>query len=302
MQLAMHNWIRPEPLDTTLARLARCGYDSIEIGGEPQGMNAREITTKLKAHNLACWGVVSVMTPGRDLLQSDPRGRAATVRYLQDCVRLAAALGGQILCTVPSTVGKLARMAAPADEWRWAVEGLQKVEATAREYGVRLGVEPINRFETYFLNRHDQALRLAQDVGGTCGVVLDTFHLNIEETDLLAAIRNTGEYLIDFHVADNNRYPPGQGALPWPAIVGALRETGYNGALAVEYVLPPDVSPCAARDDAAQTLACGTDTFLRDHGGGLVSDALFSRMAQASIEYLRPLIASTHAAQFAVDG
>ena len=73
---------------------------------------------------------------------------------------------------------------------------------------MRIGLEPLNRFETYFLNRCDQALALAEEVGGDCGVALDAFHMNIEEADLLAAIRAAGDRLVDFHVADNNRMPP----------------------------------------------------------------------------------------------
>lgn len=291
MQLAMHNWIRSEPLEQTLDRLALCGFDSIELGGEPERLNVRNIRAQLEARGLTCWGVVSVMTPGRNLLHADPYMREATVRYMQDCVQMAADLGGQIFCTVPSTVGKLVPIASPEDEWQWAVEGLQEVEAFARPLGVRVGVEPITRFETYFLNRHDQALRLAQDVGGTCGVILDTFHLNIEEADLLAAIRNTGKYLIDFHVADNNRYPPGQGDLRWREILATLRETGYDGALTVEYVLPADLSPLGtAREETEYVMAVGTDTFIRDHGGGTVSDAYFTRLARESVEYLRALV------------
>jgi sugar phosphate isomerase/epimerase len=287
----MHNWIRQEPLERTLDRLAQCGFDSIELSGEPERWRVPDVRAQLKARKLGCWGVVSVMTPGRDLVHADPYMREATVRYMKDCVRITAELDGQIFCTVPSTVGKLLPVAAPEDEWRWAVEGLQEVEAFARPLGVRVGVEPITRFETYFLNRHDQALRLAQDVGGTCGVILDTFHLNIEENDLLAAIRNTGKYLVGFHVADNNRYPPGQGALCWRDIIATLRETGYDGALTVEYVLPADVSPLAGAQETGEYVAVvGTDTFIRDHGGGTVGDARFTRLARESVEYLRALV------------
>ena len=87
---------------------------------------------------------------------------------------------------------------------------------------MRIGLEPLNRFETYFLNRCEQALALADAVGGDCGVALDAFHMNIEESDLLAAIRAAGDRLVDFHVADNNRMPPGHGALDWDAIVAEL--------------------------------------------------------------------------------
>ena len=120
-------------------------------------------------------------------------------------------LGGKILTVVPSTVGKVTPMGSPDDEWRWAIESLKECQDHAEKQGVRLGLEPLNRFETYFLNRGDQALALAEDVGGDCGVCLDIFHMNIEEADWPAAIRNAGDKLVDFHVADNNRMPPGQG-------------------------------------------------------------------------------------------
>ena len=137
---------------------------------------------------------------------------------------------------MPSTVGKIVPMASPEDEWRWAVEGLQECQAHAEEVGVRIGLEPLNRFETYFLNRCEQALALADAVGGNCGVALDTFHMNIEESDLLEAIRAAGDRLVDFHVADNNRMPPGYGALDWDAIARELQGIGYDGHLTVEFV------------------------------------------------------------------
>ena len=74
-------------------------------------------------------------------------------------------------------------MGSPEDEWDWAVEALKECQAHGEEVGVRIGLEPLNRFETYFLNRADQALALAEDVGGNCGVCLDIFHMNIEEAD-----------------------------------------------------------------------------------------------------------------------
>ena len=91
---------------------------------------------------------------------------------------------------------------------------------------MRIGLEPLNRFETYFLNRCEQALALADAVGGDCGVALDTFHMNIEESDLLGAIRAAGDRLVDFHVADNNRMPPG----PRRARLGRDRRASCAGS------------------------------------------------------------------------
>ena len=110
--------------------------------------------------------------------------------------------------------------------------------------GVRLAIEPLNRFETYFLNRHDQALALAEDVGPECGVCLDVFHMNIEEKDMLPGDPQAGKgRLADFHVADNNRMALRHGRLDWGQIIGTLKEIGYDGALTVEFVAPLDRTP-----------------------------------------------------------
>ena len=122
-------------------------------------------------------------------------------------------LGGQEITIVPSTVGKIKSQGTPEQEWRWAVDSLKSCYDHGQREGVRLAIEPLNRFETYFLNRHDQALALAKDVGPECGVCIDVFHMNIEEKDMYQAIRNCKGRLTDFHVADNNRMACGMGAL-----------------------------------------------------------------------------------------
>ncbi len=106
-----------------------------------------------------------------------------------------------------------------------------------------IGIEPLNRFETNFLNRHDQALLLAEAVGPNCGVALDAFHINIEEADLFQAILNTGDKLVAFHVADNNRMAPGMGDYDWVRLITTLKAAGYNDALTVEFVAPLDRTP-----------------------------------------------------------
>ncbi len=292
MHLSMHNWMRQEPIEVTLERLASCGYQSIEIGGEPGRYDTNEVRGHLDRLGLRCWGSVTLMTAGRDLVHEDPYVRLGSVQYLKDCVTMTHELGGEIFCVVPSTVGKVSPMASPEEEWQWAVEGLEEVVATAEPLGVRVGVEPLNRFETYFLNRHDQAIRLAQDVGGGCGVVLDAFHLNIEEADPLQAIRETADHLVDFHVADNNRYPPGQGNWDWEALIGTLEEIGYDGALTAEFVQPIDRSPLAAHLDVEEEaeMTVGMDQFIRDHGSGALSEAFYTKLVRETAEFLNPII------------
>jgi D-psicose/D-tagatose/L-ribulose 3-epimerase len=290
MHLSMHNWMRQEPIEATLERLASCGYQSIEISGEPTRFDTREVKGHLDRLGLRCWGSVTLMTAGRDLVHEDPYVRYGSVQYLKDCVKMIHELEGEIFCVVPSTVGKVSPLASPEEEWQWAVEGLKEVVAMAEPLGVRVGIEPLNRFETYFVNRHDQALRLARDVGGNCGIVLDAFHINIEEADPLGAIRAAGEHLVDF--ADNNRFPPGQGSWDWPALIGTLKEIGYDGALTAEFVMPIDRSPVAKHADVEEEteMTVGMDKFIRDHGSGALSDAIYTKMVRENAEFLTPLI------------
>ena len=291
LKMAMHNWMRPESIETTIARLGRSGYDGIEISGEPATYDADQVKGLLDEHGLSCWGSVTLMTGGRDLVHEDHYVRLASVQYVKDCLSFVASLGGDILTVVPSTVGKVTPMASPEEEWGWCVAGLKECQAHAEEVGVRIAVEPLNRFETYFINRGDQALAMAKEVGGNCGVALDIFHMNIEEADWAQAIRDTGDYLADFHVADNNRMPPGQGAIDWELILRTLGEVGYEGYVTVEFVATVDRSRISERteigDASEADASVGLEQFLRDHGTGAVPEELYDRYVQESIDCLR---------------
>jgi D-psicose/D-tagatose/L-ribulose 3-epimerase len=296
IKVSMHNWMRPEPIERTVARLGRLGYDGLEISGEPALYDVAHVRGLLEQHGVECWGGVTLMTGGRDLLHEDRYVRLGTVRYVEDCLTLVAELGGQILTVVPSTVGKVAPMASAADEWRWCVESLRACQERAEAVGVRIGLEPLNRFETYFLNRCEQALALADEVGGDCGVALDMFHMNIEEADAGAAIRAAGDRLVDFHVADNTRMPPGHGAVDWEAVVRELAGIGYDGHLSVEFVASTDRSAISERADIGDVSESGASPgmaqFLRDHSTGAIPEPRYDLYARESIDHLRAALAA----------
>ncbi len=197
------------------------------------------------------------------------------------------------MTVIPSTVGKTAPMSSVENEWRWAVESLKECQEHAEKVGVRMAVEPLNRFETYFINRHDQALELAEQVGGSCGVCLDFFHMNIEEEDWERALRETQRagMLHDVHVADNNRMPPGQGSIDWARAMSVVDEIGYDGYLTVEFVVSVDRTPRSTRTeigDATEAEATeGLIKFLRDHGTGTVPEHYYDRYVQESADHLR---------------
>jgi sugar phosphate isomerase/epimerase len=247
----MHNWMRAEPIELTLERLARCGYDGIEISAEPAEYDVGDLRALLDRHGVECWGGVTRMFADRDLAHADPEVRRSTVEYVKDSLRFVRDLGGSILTVVPAAVGRVEWLGSPSEEWAWCVASLRECQEAAAEAGVRIAIEPLNRYETHFVNRAEQALALAEEVGGDCGVCLDIFHMNIEEADWAAAIRAAGSRIADFHVADNNRRAPGDGALDWDAIVRELRSVGYDACLTAEFLMPAELS----WDDAVQRSA-----------------------------------------------
>ena len=118
MKHSMHNWMRPEPIETTLERLHRFGYDSIEISGEPDRYNWDEVRGLLDKYEIECWGGVTLMFEGRDLIHPDKYVRVGTIAYIKDCIRMVKALRGQMFCIVPTVVGKVKPLASAAEEWK----------------------------------------------------------------------------------------------------------------------------------------------------------------------------------------
>jgi D-psicose/D-tagatose/L-ribulose 3-epimerase len=289
MKICMHNWMRPEPIEVTLARLSKLGYDGIQIMGEPRKYDWKEVKGLLDKYKVKCQGAVSIMLAGRDLIHGEVYYREMSVKYVNEIIDMISFLGGDILTLVPSEVGKIVAMADPETEWKWAVEGIKECAAHAKAKGVTIGLEPLNRFETNFLNRHDQALRLMEEVGyDNVGVTLDTFHINIEEENPMQALINTGKHLVDVHVADNNRRPPGQGSYDWKHVIDTLKSFGYDGYLTSEFVVPFDRSPLGHVEEDAGTSATEAELkFIRDHGSDLMSDAQYSMHFENTIKHLR---------------
>jgi D-psicose/D-tagatose/L-ribulose 3-epimerase len=300
MHLALHNWMKVEPIDVAIRRMARYGYRSLEISGEPYRWNTRDVRALLAESGVRCWGSVTLMLEDRNLLARDEAQRAMSVQYVKDCITMVKELEGEVISVVPGTVGKLVPDATPEEEWRWAVEGMKEIYEHGQRSGVRIAIEPINRFETYFVNRGAQALALAEAVGPECGVCLDVFHMNIEEADTFATIREAGSRIANFHVADNNRMAPAMGTFDWPRIIEAVRATGYDGALSVEFCPPLDRTPANPYPDAVDPNPEGIPDeerkFLEDHGSSVISAAFFERLVERSARTLTPLLEPASAA------
>lgn len=294
MHLSMHNWMRAEPIEHTIKRLAKYGYKSIEISGEPSQYDTKEVRKVLKDNGINCWGSVTLMLGERNLLHTDEEERENSVQYVKDVITMVKELDGYEVTVVPSTVGKIEPSATPDEEWQWAVESMKQVYEHGQKEGVRICIEPINRFETYFINRGAQALALAEETGPDCGVCLDTFHMNVEEADPYEAMLEVGDRLVDFHVCDSNRMACGMGQLDWLKIVGTLRMINYDGALTVEFVSPVDRTPANPYPDAIETdpvdITPEQKKFIEDHGSSMLSESFYNSMVERCAEKLHPLI------------
>jgi D-psicose/D-tagatose/L-ribulose 3-epimerase len=294
MHLSMHNWMRAEPIEVTIARLAKFGYSSIEISGEPDIYDTKHVKALLDDAGLKCWGAVTLMLGERNLVAKHEAQRAASVRYVKDCITMVKELEGHEITIVPATVGKITPDASPEEEWKWAVEGMAEIMAHSLVEGVRPCIEPINRFETYFINRGEQAMALAEATGPDCGVCLDAFHINIEEADWRQAILDVGDRLTDFHVAENNRMPPGMGDYDWTEVIALLSKIGYDGALTMEFVAPIDRTPANPYPNAIDDNPAGISPeqlkFIQDHGSSTLSEEFYDWLVERASSHMLPLI------------
>lgn len=212
------------------------GFDGFEVAFfEPLKIDAAAIRRAIEGCGLvplACTLLPSGMNPTSD----DPAVRARTRRHFIDCIRVTADLGATCLGgPIYAPVGYLPGRRRTSDEWKWAVECFQSLGDTLDQNAVTLGIEPLNRFETYFLNTAADAVALSEAIGHPrIGVLLDTFHTNIEEKDVAAAFRSTGRHLKHIQACENDRGIPGTGHVDFPAIAAALAGMSYSGWITIE--------------------------------------------------------------------
>jgi D-psicose/D-tagatose/L-ribulose 3-epimerase len=239
-----------------LPRLREYGFDGFEIPVfDPARVNVRPIRRALVANDLECT-ICAILPPGFSAFDGDAQMREKTQKHLAHCVELTAEMGATLMSgPVYAQVGYLPGRRRTADEWNQAIECFQGLGPVLDSCGVSLAIEPLNRFETFFLNAASDAAALCEAIGHPrIGVLLDTFHANIEEKSIPAACRELGRYLLHVHACENDRGIPGTGHVDFPAIVDALEEIGYNGYLTIEsfgFNLPEIASAAAIWRDLA---------------------------------------------------
>ncbi len=236
--------------EANVARIASYGYDGVELAiRDPRLVDVEELEAVIRCYNLEVPALGTGQAWGEERLSftsNDPAVRRAAVERVKSHIPLARRLGAVVI------LGLIRGITPPgqshAQSMAYLVEALQECAAAAAPQGVRFALEPLNRYETDLIHTVEEGLALIERVGAAnFGLLLDTFHMNIEEPSLEGSIRLAGKHIFHFHVADSNRWYPGAGHLDFVRILSALRDTGYTGYVSGEFMPQPDADSSACR-------------------------------------------------------
>lgn len=243
MQIGVNAWVWTSPLTTEeLKKLApwvkQIGFDLIEVPLENLDDMDHKRGAEIIAENRLGVSTCAAMGPDRDLIHPDKSIRDSGMEYIKGAIRAAHDLGAtNLVGPIYSAVGRTWQSTSEerARDTDLLVENLSELASYAADYDVMLCVEPLNRFETSFINLADQAIPIIERVDHpNCQMMLDTFHMNIEEKSLGEAIRAVGPRLKHFHACENDRGAPGSGNIAWDEVGQALKEINYDGPVVIE--------------------------------------------------------------------
>jgi D-psicose/D-tagatose/L-ribulose 3-epimerase len=218
-----------------LESLKQMGYDGVELPIFNVDLDYAAWGKRLDDLGLERTAV-TVRGEADNPISSDAAVRAAGVAATRRVLDCCQAVGATTLVgPYHSALGLFSGQGPTQEEWKWGVESMREVAEHAGKVGVILGVECLNRFETYLLNTHADAARFAKEVDHpNCRVMYDTFHANIEEKSIPEAIRGCADVLVHVHISENDRSTPGQGNIRWAENFDTLLEIGYDGWLMIE--------------------------------------------------------------------
>ncbi len=235
-------------IETNLSQIASLGYQGVELAiRDPARIDAEALERLVRRRGLAVPAIGTGQAWGEEGLSfTDPEAsiRRRAIERIKSHIPLACRLRALIIIGLIRGVVKpgVARQQA----MDWLVEAIRDCSQAARDSGVSLVLEPINRYETSLINNVQQGLELVERVEASYfGLLLDTFHMNIEEPDIEASIAACGAHVLHFHVADSNRLAPGGGHLDFKPILQALGRTGYAGWISGEFLPQPDALTAA---------------------------------------------------------
>lgn len=268
IKIGVSTWLWTSPFTTdTVAlfpRIRSMGYEVVEIPVEyPDLIDPLTVKRALKENGLEAV-VCGAFGPTRDLTNEDPNVHKHCFDYISKCFKLCHTWDSRFFAgPMYSSVGK-ARMAPPEQrkiEWDRAVTNLTRVCHLASDNGLTIALEPLNRFESDLVNTAEDVMRLVKDINHPAAkVMLDGFHMSIEEKDLAGAVATAGKHLIHVQVSENYRGIPGTGQTNWQSLKSGLEQIGYQGAVSIES-FTPEIKELAGAVCIWKNLADSQDTF-----------------------------------------
>ncbi|WP_367281453.1 sugar phosphate isomerase/epimerase family protein [Porifericola rhodea] len=271
-QFGVSTWLWTSPFTTETAfelfpRIKNMGYDLVEIPVEyPEQIDARQVKKALDDYELKAV-VCGAFGPSRDFTHTDTKVQQNCHQYILECFKLCQHWETKFLAgPMYAAVGN-ARMLSPEErkvEWDRAVHNLRVVCEHAAAEGLSIALEPLNRFESDMVNTVEDVEKLIQDINHPAAkIMVDVFHMNIEEPDLAKAIEQAGNKLIHVQIADNYRGTPGTGSVRWDVLSKALAANKYEGAISIES-FTPDIKELAEAVCIWRHLVPDQDAFASD--------------------------------------
>jgi sugar phosphate isomerase/epimerase len=270
--IGMTQWVvGNEPMERSFERLNRCGYDEVEFAAEPYALNPEECIRLMEKYQVTCHSLCGIFNDERDMT-ADGEAGAKAVQYLKDSVDFAKKVGAEVIIVVPSPVGRTVKPEGKTIEelHENVIRNIREAADYAGAHQVKLAIETINRYETYFVNTIPDALELIDEINHPAvGVMADLFHMNIEERSSVGSIYAAREKLLHVHIADNTREAAGMGQTDFKEVMRMLKSIGYTGSLTMEFMYKVS-NPYAAT---------GMDT----------KSELMDQYAKQAIDYIRML-------------
>ena len=271
LKYGVSTWLWQSPFTTEsislFPKIKSMGFDVVEIPVEnPELINAKVVHNALIEYDLQPT-VCGVFGPTKDLTHDDVSVHETCFRYIEKCFEFCNEWNVDFVAgPMYSAVGK-ARM-VPSEqrkiEWDRAVNNLMKVCGMAQNFGTSIALEPLNRFESDMVNTADDVMRLVTDINhGKAKVLLDGFHMTIEEKNIREAINTVGDKLIHVQVSENHRGIPGSGLTPWDEFQEGLEDVNYQGAMVIES-FTPEIKELAGAVCIWKNLAESQDGFAKE--------------------------------------
>ena len=236
MNLLLWTGAMNDDMIPVVASLKEMGYDGVEVLVFEDNIDLyTQWGSRLQEMGLECTAV-TVRGEEDNPISSDPAVRALGVENNKRALDNAAAAGAiRLVGPYHSALGVFSGQGPTEDEWKWGVDSMRQVAEHAETVGITLGVEALNRFETYLLNTHADSARFVREVNHpNARMMYDTFHANIEEKDIAQAIRDCHDVCALVHISENDRSTPGSGNVDWDTNFNTLKEVGYDGWMVVE--------------------------------------------------------------------